>query len=1047
MYKLVHISDTHIMNYKYHKEYRTVFEQMYEKIRQLRPDVIVHCGDIAHTKVNLSPEYFELASDFLKSLADIAPLIIILGNHDGNLRNTVRQDAITPIVKALKHPNIFLRKDSGEYPWDKNITFNVLSVFDPDNWVKPTNPDKINIALYHGSISGCETSLGWVMEHGENDISIFEGFDYALLGDIHKTNQALDNEGRVRYCGNTVQNSFSDELDKGFLLWNIRSKNDFDVELHTFQNPKPFVTIELTKTGKLPRGLQVPEGSRIRVVANTKLPVEVIRKATDVVKTRYKPESLSFLNRAGVALSSTSTEQITEQNLRDVQVQQELIRQYLADYNPEEELLKEVFSLNEKYNRVVEETEEVARNVNWSLRSFEWDNLFCFGEGNKIDFENVRGLVGIFGKNYSGKSSIIDGLLYTIFNSTSKNIRKNVNIVNDAKQKARGKVEIQVGTKLYTIERTSEKYEKKLRGEVTVEAKTDVKFSVIDQATGEQEILDAIDRNGTDAKIRHTFGTLEDFLTTSISSQMGALSFINEGSTRRKEILAKFLDLEFFDKKFKLAKQDSLDTKGYLKKLESLDFAEEEEKLHNEMDEVILHIDELEKKCVLREEEVEGLQLSLADTREKLNTIPTKVIDPKLVERSIKGIEGSIEQSKDKIASYEQKIKDSQDYVQKAKEFIATFDEQKLESDKEETTKLKAHLSSLLTQQENLSRELSIYEKQVGILDNIPCGVEYKDSCQFISSAFSSKEAIPTIKLSIGKLADEAAETKQKISEDESEVILEKLGKVKNKVKENEHTITSLQLQVSREETTISDSNAELTKLREELDYYEQNKEAITNVTGLQDLVKTLEKDIRNKKQECQECREELLKLHKQEGSVQARIAEAEHKKQELEKTRREYSAYDLFMKCMHSNGIAFDITRNKLPVINEAISEVLANVADFNIFFENSGNKLDIFIQHVDQEARPLELGSGAEKTLAAMAIRIALLNVSNMPTSDIMCLDEPATALDADNMEGFTRVLDMSREHFKMTLLITHIESLKDNVDKVITIQVKDGFAFVEE
>ena len=42
---------------------------------------------------------------------------------------------------------------------------------------------------------------------------------------------------------------------------------------------------------------------------------------------------------------------------------------------------------------------------------------------------------------------------------------------------------------------------------------------------------------------------------TSMSSQLGSLSFINEGSTRRKEILAKFLDLETFDKKFKLNNQ------------------------------------------------------------------------------------------------------------------------------------------------------------------------------------------------------------------------------------------------------------------------------------------------------------------------------------------------------------------------------------------------------------------------------------------------------------------------------------------------------------
>ena len=39
------------------------------------------------------------------------------------------------------------------------------------------------------------------------------------------------------------------------------------------------------------------------------------------------------------------------------------------------------------------------------------------------------GTVGIFGKNYSGKSSVIDTLLYTLYNTTSKNERKNVNII------------------------------------------------------------------------------------------------------------------------------------------------------------------------------------------------------------------------------------------------------------------------------------------------------------------------------------------------------------------------------------------------------------------------------------------------------------------------------------------------------------------------------------------------------------------------------------------------------------------------------------------
>ena len=44
------------------------------------------------------------------------------------------------------------------------------------------------------------------------------------MGDIHKTNQILDTEGRVRYCGSTVQQNFGETNDKGFLIWEIEDK-------------------------------------------------------------------------------------------------------------------------------------------------------------------------------------------------------------------------------------------------------------------------------------------------------------------------------------------------------------------------------------------------------------------------------------------------------------------------------------------------------------------------------------------------------------------------------------------------------------------------------------------------------------------------------------------------------------------------------------------------------------------------------------------------------------------------------------------------------
>jgi len=253
--KFAHIADTHIRNLKYHKEYREVFQCLYNKLKKEKVDYIIHCGDIAHTKTQISPEFVGLCATFFKELASIAPTYIILGNHDGNLRNSTRQDALSPIVEALNHDNLHLLKNSGEVELDEEFTINVLSVFDRDNWRKPSNRDRINIALYHGAVSGVKTDTGWVMENGEDDINIFNDFDYGFLGDIHKTNQSIDKKGKIRYPGSTVQQNHGESNDKGFLIWDIKDKDNFACVHHILENPKPFITAKLTPKGRLPNKL------------------------------------------------------------------------------------------------------------------------------------------------------------------------------------------------------------------------------------------------------------------------------------------------------------------------------------------------------------------------------------------------------------------------------------------------------------------------------------------------------------------------------------------------------------------------------------------------------------------------------------------------------------------------------------------------------------------------------------------------------------------------------------------------------------------------
>ena len=92
-----------------------------------------------------------------------------------------------------------------------------------------------------------------------------------------------------------------------------------------------------------------------------------------------------------------------KEDLRDIEVQEELMEDYLKDYEVNDEILEKVFKLNKKYNKLAEEDEDVSRNINWKLKKLSWSNLFNYGEDNVIDFEKLRGTVGIFGKNYSVK--------------------------------------------------------------------------------------------------------------------------------------------------------------------------------------------------------------------------------------------------------------------------------------------------------------------------------------------------------------------------------------------------------------------------------------------------------------------------------------------------------------------------------------------------------------------------------------------------------------------------------------------------------------------
>lgn len=149
--KIAHFADVHFRGLARHSEYRESFEDAFKTLREIKPDLIYIGGDIVHSKTQgITPELIDILRWWFKSLAEIAPVDILLGNHDGLIMNKQRLDAISPIIATLDNPRIRLMKSSGIYSTvDPDVNFCVFSLFDLDGWknVFPT-PGKINIALY-----------------------------------------------------------------------------------------------------------------------------------------------------------------------------------------------------------------------------------------------------------------------------------------------------------------------------------------------------------------------------------------------------------------------------------------------------------------------------------------------------------------------------------------------------------------------------------------------------------------------------------------------------------------------------------------------------------------------------------------------------------------------------------------------------------------------------------------------------------------------------------------------------------------------------------
>lgn len=1038
--KIAHISDLHIRNFKYRNEYSAAFDELYGHLERLKPDLIINTGDTVHSKLAVSPELFDDVARHLLKTSEIAPYWLILGNHDLNLKNPGRTDAISPVVSALQGRTDNPLRLLGPGPVldaVETIQFGPTRFWNYDiRGHKPfkPNPDFVNVGLYHGSVSGCVTDQGFIMEDGESELDRFSEMDYVLMGDIHKRQSFR--EGRVRYPGSLIQQNYGEEVEKGFLIWDIQDKDNFEVSFHPLSPPGRFFTVQVPADLDL-TAVGVPKGSRIRAMVEGELSPSKRMELEKAIYEKFEPIEVITPDSSGERASQEAPD------IDDlVGSREQMMRDHLKDRGLSDDAADAVIKLFEEYEKGLD-LDEVARGTTWKLSKVSWDNMMNFGEDNSIDLSKIPGLVGVFAPNASGKSSIFDIFLESLFDKVSKDVPRNIDLINDNKDSGKMTVEFESAGRPYSIERTIERihYGQRKLAETKQWGKTTLEFSSVDDS------LNGTSRPETERAIRSIIGGFEDFVLTTMVSQNpifglpGGGDIINCRETDRRKILFKFLDLDVYER----VNQDCRDE---LKSILGSIKGQERDQVAAEIDAITTALGMKHRELAVAREDLElseGLLTKKRDEKSRLEADDKAQAALDLVK-----LDDRVVMRKKRLRKSEKELQDAQGDLSKATDSLAERLSERPETPQVNLAELTKRMEVVRAEREaakvNLAKHRDTLvrgKKALTTLEGVPCEGKFP-TCKFISEASSFltqrdivEQAITMSELSLGSLSGELED-------------LERYEVMHVDVVRWERDVADLRLNEERCVMTVKSSLQESLEAKKSL---EEAQEAYDE--ALRGIDPTIRQQIEDMKIEVEKISGTVTNDRGRVEALLRAIGALDAKKQSLEKElirldemRLRVQTYEQLAEMTGKNGLPYRILTLVLPIINDEISKILTGVVKFSVFFEDDPDEqtVSLFIRYGDYKSRPLSLGSGAEKFIASLAIRVALLSVSSLPKTDILIIDEGFGKLDPEHLESLQRMFEYLKEAFGTVFIVSHVDAMRDIVDHSLDITSLDGYAHVE-
>ena len=1039
--RIYHIADIHIRNIKRHKEFREVFYSMFEEIKKrgTEDSIIYLAGDIAHAKLEMSPELISEISWLFTECNKLCPTIVIAGNHDCNMNNSDRMDVLTPIVDALKLPNLTYLKDTQVYGIG-DVDFAVFSIFDnKDNWPKAnTLFGNKKIALFHGPVDNSTTDVGYVVSSRHFTTEIFDGYDLALLGDIHKRQEMISPSGcKVVYAGSLVQQNFGETLDKhGFLVWDLDTMTYEEVDI---QNDYGYYTLDVDG-GIVPDVTDMPLYPRLRVRVKNTDTADTKRMMADIT-AKYGVEDFTIIRTDTFNKKKTNDREarLEVDSIADINHQNSLIGEYIERMMPF--VTKEDLAGIEKINRDINsriQPSELQRNISWKPIKFDFSNMFSYGERNVINFDKINGLMGLFAPNAQGKSSLFDAISFCLFDKCSRAYKASA-IMNNRKQDFHCQLEFSVDGVVYGIRREGR----------TINKGKNVKVDVDFWREGDtgRESLNGTERRDTNQIIETYVGRYEDFIMTALSLQANNALFIDKSQSERKDLMAQFMGLDIFDKLYDTATNDIKDVNALIRNFRKTDFtselAQKETDLNSKREEYdSLDADklELEKRKGELDEQIINLSQQIIPIQVNLN-----IAD--LNDRSEK-LKGNIDANKDIMQN---KTKNITTITEKMVGLTESINEKKMIGDTD-IEEAKTEYDIAITSKKNTGHYIQLLEqaiesnqKKISHLDSH----KYDPNCKFCCDNVFVKDAV-TAKEDLVKQGNEMetlniaydALLNQITLFGDIETQWNEYNGLKNELEKAKAAHKNYYLEFSGLITKEELYKTQLESVEDDIKKYNDNAETISNNQALDIQIQNVRREKQGVEKQISDVNKLMLRLMSEVGATKTYIDNMVAKMEEVKELESKNQLYTFYLDAVKKDGVPYELISKALPAIENEVNNILGQVVDFSISMDTDGKNINARIVYEDQEWA-LEMCSGMEKFISGLAIRVALINICNLPRPNFLVIDEGFGTLDADNLSSLFMMMQYLKTQFDFIWVISHLEQMRDIVDGLIEIKKVDGFS----